>query len=112
MGQRLIVILALLLMVRPIALVENFACGDETAAAVDPAQTASIAIPNQETPCPDTVQPSEIVESGHRCPCFALMQPELADMTTNLDSFSLFTLANESVETAVALPPTPPPRLV
>ena len=95
-------------MVRPIALVENYACGEEVAATANPAQT----VPNQEIPCCDTGQLSEIAGSGHHCPCSALIQPKLANMITNTDSFSLYARDTRSVETAVAVPPIPPPRLV
>jgi hypothetical protein len=104
MGQRLLIILALLLMVRPITLAENFACGEEFAV---PTST-----PTKKIPCSDIAQPSEIVESSQHCPCFALIQPESAGITMASGSFSLFTGYERPVETTVAEPPTPPPRLV
>lgn len=112
MGQRLIVILVLLLMVRPIALVNNPACGEETAAVTSTAQTVPAPIPNPEIPCSDIVETPEIAGNNHHCPCFALIQPELAGITTTSDFFSLFARDSRLVETAVAIPPTPPPRLI
>jgi len=108
MGKRFLIILALLLMLRPITLAENFACGEE----ISTTDSSMQAIPNKEIPCSDIAQPSEIVESGHNCPCFALMQPDTDGITTNTDQFRIFAMAVNAMETAVATPPTPPPRLV
>lgn len=98
-------------MVRPIALAENFACGEETAKTAS-SQAIPATLPDKEIPCSDIAQPSEIVESGHNCPCFALIQPDIDGITTNTDQFRIFAMAVNLMETAVATPPTPPPRLV
>jgi len=112
MGKRFLIILALLLMVRPIVLAENFTCGEETTATASSVQAIPAPIPGKEIPCSDIAQPSEIVESGHNCPCFTLMQPDTDGITTNTDQFRIFAMAVNLMETAVATPPTPPPRLV
>jgi hypothetical protein len=112
MGQKLLVILVLLLMVRPITLVENLTCSEETAVSANSEPVVPDPIPNQEIPCSDIVNPSEIVASGHPCLCFALMQPDPTGIRANINSFALIATHILSAETAVANPPTPPPRLV
>jgi hypothetical protein len=99
MGQRLLIILAFLLLVRPITLVKNLACDEES-------------IPAEEVPCSDIAQPLEIAESGQHCPCFALMMPESTAITANARSYALIAAMIFAPETAVANTPTPPPRLV
>ncbi len=99
MAQRLLFILIFLLLVRPIVLTEDPTCGDEPL------------ISNDDVPCTEIVQALEI-ENNHNCPCYAIMKPDLARLKVDANSYTTFTSVIRFIETAVAVPPTPPPRLV
>ena len=112
MARQFLGILIFLLVMRPMTLVDNSACGQEAATSASSGQAVPDPIPTPEIPCADITQTSEVAETNHHCPCYALMLPALAGISTNSGAINLLAAAISTAETAVPTPPTPPPRLV
>ncbi len=100
------VILIVVILGRPIILIDNSAC-QETA---KPAATA--VDPLSSTPCHDALRLAEAstAVNTHACPCPAMWPPAAKAWTAVFSLLSGWTTWIHTPETAVNAPPNPPPR--
>ncbi len=95
----------LVLVGRPIMLINNPACDE-------PERDTAVAT-TDTPPCHDTLEPAEASPGGaHSCPCPAMLLPG-GEIGTAVPSFSSLWLDEPmKPQTAVHIPPSPPPRLI
>lgn len=109
--------LIIVILSRPIILIDNSVC-QETAPTAEKAamaeEAATAVDPLAATPCHDSLRMAEAntATNPHACPCPVMWVSAAAGWTAVFQQVSAWHSPVHLPETAVNVPPNPPPRLV